>query len=89
MLPRTRTYIHTSFVAHHYNHTDAMTMNLPPVTVASPPLLPARDDHHERSKAFSLIEMVPDLNNITIDEEDIDEEIDEMISRCIIPSCHK
>ena len=55
------------------------------MVVAVPsPLLTACD--HERAKAFSLIDMVPDFEEITIDEEDIYEETEEMINRC--PQAH-
>ena len=41
---------------------------------------------HERAKAS---DMVPDFEKITIDEEDIYEETEDMINHCVIPSCPK
>jgi hypothetical protein len=51
----------------------------PPSMMAAASLLPPR----EGDKTFSLTSMVPDIEAITIDEEDINEETEEMINHCI------
>ncbi len=61
-----------------------MPQNDSPTMVAASPLLLACA--HEPTKTFSLIDMVPDFEKITIDEEDINAETEQMINRCAFPS---
>eukprot|EP00984_Skeletonema_dohrnii_P003665 scaffold1263_cov134-Skeletonema_dohrnii-CCMP3373.AAC.1 len=54
----------------------------PPTMEATLPLLHCA--HDDRTKTFRLIDMVPDFDKITIDEEDITEDTEEMINHCAV-----
>lgn len=62
-----------------------MLQNDSPTMVAASPLLLACAN--DRTKTFSLIDMVPDFEKITIDEDDIDGETTAMLNSCAFPSC--
>eukprot|EP00984_Skeletonema_dohrnii_P025506 scaffold14690_cov72-Skeletonema_dohrnii-CCMP3373.AAC.1 len=54
----------------------------PSTTMPAAPPLPRCE--RTKTKTFSLIDMVPDFEKITIDEEDITEETEEMINHCAV-----